>query len=84
MPFTGIYDLEQVAMLYKVLDDHCAKFRIERSTREHEDAVYLVMSLFERGAHTAGELSAALDDVYRTGDEGPSPPPGPVHWFLGT
>jgi hypothetical protein len=63
MRFTGIYNPEQVAMLAKVLNDHCAKFRIDPdpSSPEYEDASYLIMTLSRKGASTLEELTAALD-----------------------
>jgi hypothetical protein len=61
MSFTGIYKPEELALLRKVLDDHCASWGIERASSDHEEAVYLVLSLFEKGAQTAEELKAALD-----------------------
>jgi hypothetical protein len=36
------------------------KCGIERSTPDHEDAAYLVLSVFQKGAKTAEELKAAL------------------------
>jgi hypothetical protein len=68
MPFTRIYNPDQLAVLCKVLDDHCTKFGIERSSPDHVDASYLVLSLFEKGAETVEELTAALDATL-AGDE---------------
>jgi hypothetical protein len=59
MAFTGIYKPHELALLRKVLDD--ASAGIERSSLDQLDASYLVLSLFEKGAHTAEELKAALD-----------------------
>jgi hypothetical protein len=61
MPFTGIYKPEELALLSKVLEDHRASWGIERPTSDYEDAAYLVLSLFEKGARTAEELKASLD-----------------------
>jgi hypothetical protein len=61
MTFNGIYSPEQLAVLSKVLDDHCQNFGIEPSSPEHENASYLIMALFEKGAQTAEELQAALE-----------------------
>ena len=61
MSFTGIYKPAQLALLSKVLDDHCASCGVERSSPDRVDANYLVLSLFDRGARTADELKAALD-----------------------
>jgi hypothetical protein len=61
MAFTGIYKPHELALLRKVLDD--ASAYIERSSLDHQDASYLVLSLFEKGAQTAEELKAALDEA---------------------
>jgi hypothetical protein len=61
MPFNGIYSPEQLAVLSKILDDYCQNSGIERSSPDHEDASYLLMALFEKGAQTAEELQAALE-----------------------
>ncbi|NGO54689.1 hypothetical protein [Allomesorhizobium camelthorni] len=66
MAFTGIYKPQELALLRKVLDD--AGAGIERSSLDHLDASYLVLSLFEKGAQTAEELKAALDAAL-AGDE---------------
>lgn len=41
MPFTGIFDQERLAVLYKVLDDHCTTCGVERSSAEGTDAAFL-------------------------------------------
>jgi hypothetical protein len=64
--FTGIYKPQELALLRKVLDD--ASAGIDRSILDHQDASYLVLSLFEKGAQTAEELKAALDAAL-AGDE---------------
>jgi hypothetical protein len=68
MRFTGICDPEQLAVLSNALDDHCAKYGIEPFSPDHEDASYLVMSLFMQGAQAPEELKAALD-AELAGDE---------------
>jgi hypothetical protein len=62
MAFTGIYKPQELALLRKVLDD--ASAGIERSSVDHLDASYLVLSLFEKGAQTAEDLKAALDAAF--------------------
>jgi hypothetical protein len=69
MAFTGIYKPHELALLRKVLND--ASAGIERSSLDHRDASYLVLSLFEKGAQTAEELRTALDAAL-AGDERPS------------
>lgn len=68
MPFTGIYNPEQLAVLSKVLDEHCQNLGIERPGPDYEDASYLLMALSRKGAQTAEELKAALDAAM-TGSE---------------
>jgi hypothetical protein len=68
MPFTGMYTPEELAVMCKVLEDHRASWGIERPSSDYEDAIYLVLSLFEKGARTAEELKAALDAAL-AGDE---------------
>jgi hypothetical protein len=59
MPFTGIIDPEQLALLTKVLDSHCRAHGIaDAETREQ--VAFRIVSLFGRGARTAEELVAAL------------------------
>ena len=60
MPFSGIMDNDQLAMLTKVLDDYCAAHRIEPSSSDRLNVGYLIMSLYEKCVDTAEELSAAL------------------------
>jgi hypothetical protein len=69
MPFTGLVDPEQLEVMSKVLNDHCASCGVEPSTPEYESAGYLVMSLFINGAQTVEELKAALEAAL-AGDEG--------------
>lgn len=57
----GNYDPEQLKMLCAVLEDHCAKHGIERSSREHEEASTLILSLYENGARSADDLRAVLE-----------------------
>jgi hypothetical protein len=61
--FTGIYKPEQLSVLCKVLNDHCARSGIDPdpSSPEYEDASYLIMALSRTGASTIEELKAALD-----------------------
>jgi hypothetical protein len=62
---TGIYKPEQLSVLCKVLNDHCARSGIDPdpSSPEYEDASYLIMALSRTGASTVEELKAALDAV---------------------
>jgi hypothetical protein len=61
MPFTGIIDPEQLAVLTKVLDDHCAERRIDRSSPDGLEVGRLILSLYGTGAQTVEELKTALD-----------------------
>ena len=61
MPFTGIFDPEQLAVMSQVLDDYCIRHCIEPFSPDHVDASYLIVSLFYNGAQTVEELKVALD-----------------------
>jgi hypothetical protein len=61
MSFTGIYKPEQLAVLAKVLNDHCASHGITPSSPEYTDASYLIMSLSQKGVGTVEELQAGLE-----------------------
>jgi hypothetical protein len=68
MRLTGMCNPEQLAVMSKVLDEHCAKYGIEPFSLDYDDASYLVMTLFMNGAQTSKELKAALDAAL-AGDE---------------
>jgi hypothetical protein len=61
--FTGIYKPEQLSVLCRVLNDHCARSGIDPdpSNPDYEDASYLIMTLSRTGASTVEELKAALE-----------------------
>jgi hypothetical protein len=61
MPFTGIFTPQELGLMSKVLDDHCAECGIERPSTAYQDAGYLIMALYKGGAQTADELKAALN-----------------------
>ena len=61
MSFNGIYKPEQLAMLTKVLNDHCASHGIAPSSPEYTEASYLIMSLSQKGVGTVEELQAGLE-----------------------
>jgi hypothetical protein len=57
------YNPEQLAMLSKVLDDHCLDHCIKQPGPDYEDASYLILALFRDGAQTVEQLKTALDAV---------------------
>jgi hypothetical protein len=76
MAFTGIYKPPELALICKVLDD--ASAAIERSSLDHRDASYLVLSLFEKGAQTVEELKTALDAALAGAPSGDRSNPRPL------
>jgi hypothetical protein len=81
MSFTGIYTPEQLAVLAKVLNDHCASHGITPSSPEYTDASYLIMSLSQRGVGTVEELQAGLEGGVIATARGLSRRPKPSHDF---
>lgn len=61
MPFAGIADPEQLAVLLAALDDICLDAGIEAQSREREDTASLITHLYRNGHHTAEQLKAALN-----------------------
>lgn len=61
MPFSGVVDAEQLAMLTKALNEHCIERGVQ-SEQERENIAYRVMALFVAGATSAEALKAALAD----------------------
>lgn len=64
MPFSGIVDASELAMLTGVLEDYCAAHGIEPSSPARLDAGYFLISLYENGVRTAEDLKAELDQNY--------------------
>ena len=60
MPFSGIADPDQLRVLTDALDTYCREAGIERGSAAHEDAAWLVVTLFSSGMSTVEELSSAL------------------------
>ena len=80
MPFTGIIDPEQLALLTAILDSHCRARGIADAGARDEVAVRLV-SLFGSGLQTAEELTGALlshDRLRPNASAAEDVPPGPA------
>ena len=60
MPFTGVADENQLAILAKVFDDFCRNQGLIAASPEREDVATLIMSLFGAGKRSPEELKAAL------------------------
>ena len=67
MLFSGIAQPEQLAILTTALDEYCRAEQIDVGTPAYEDAARLIMQLFNNGAFTPAEISAALDATARVG-----------------
>jgi hypothetical protein len=63
MPFSGVANPKQLAILTTALETYCRDAGIEPGTSAHEDAARLVISLFSTGSHSAEDLAAALYKV---------------------
>jgi hypothetical protein len=62
MPFSGIACPEELRVLRQALRAYCQEAGIEPGTAAHEDAAWLVMTLFSSGVSTPEELSSALSN----------------------
>jgi hypothetical protein len=60
MPFTGIAHL---ATLTRALEDYCHANDISAHSPERDEAARVVISMFQKGWHTADELEIALATV---------------------
>ena len=60
MPFSGIVEPEQLAILTALVDAYCKEQGIDPASDEGEQVALLVMTLFSVGASTAEELGVAL------------------------
>jgi len=67
MLFNGIAYPDQLTVLTTALKDYCRTNHIEPGTPAFEDAARLIMQLFNNGAITPAEISAALDATAREG-----------------
>lgn len=62
MPFSGVVNPDELALLTRVLEQHCRNNHIDNET-DRLLAATLIMSRFTSGARTIEELSAALADA---------------------
>jgi hypothetical protein len=62
MHFKGVMNPQQLAMLTAALDGFCKNAAIEPNTYEFDEARYLVMSLYCKGATTTEALTAAIEN----------------------
>jgi hypothetical protein len=62
MPFSGVADPDQLHILTEALAHHCREAGIEPGTPAHDDAAWLVMTLFSSGMSTAADLRSALSN----------------------
>ncbi len=65
MPFTGVIDPPQLAILTAALDDFCQRAGIKEDKFELERAGCRILSLFRQGATTAEALTAAVENELR-------------------
>jgi hypothetical protein len=61
MPFTGIFDPDQLAMLTNVLERHCRVHGVV-DRKERESIAIYVLSLLQTGSQTPEELTAVLSE----------------------
>ena len=61
MRYHGSATPEQLAILHQIFNDRCQAGGIGPGHPEHEILALRIMNLFESGAQTAEDLTAALD-----------------------
>ena len=60
MPFSGVVEPEQLAVLTAIVEAYCEEKGIDPASDEPEEIARLVMTMFCRGIATAEELRAVL------------------------
>lgn len=60
MPFGGVVEPEQLAMLTAIVDAYCKAKGIDPTGDERDPIARLVMTLFSRGITTAEELKTVM------------------------
>jgi hypothetical protein len=60
LPFEGIANPEQLAVLTKMLDDHCRNIGLAEGHPEREALAHRVMALFNNGILDIEDLTQAL------------------------
>ena len=73
MPFAGIADPAQRAILTVVLEEICLAAGIEPQSPERDEAANFVMKLYWDGHRTAAELRSALNKAIRDNSAMASP-----------
>jgi len=68
MPFHNVVMPETLAMLTKVLDQHCENHDFGRASLEREEAASFLLLLFSNGVQSAGRLKTALEVRKRARD----------------
>ena len=61
MHYNGIVRPDQLAMMSKVLDDHCRDHGIRSGTSAHESTASMIVALYRHGYQTADDIKDALD-----------------------
>ena len=65
MPFLGIADTRQRAILIAALEDICLVAGLEDGSPERDEAASLIMQFYGKGYRTAEELKAAFGHAIR-------------------
>jgi hypothetical protein len=60
MPFSGVVEPEQLAILTSIVDAYCKEKRIDPTSDQREQIARLVIVLFGRGIATAEELRTVM------------------------
>jgi hypothetical protein len=63
MPFKDVFDPSDLALLTRVVDEHCTKHAIPLGSAERDAAATMAMSMFSRGARSYAELQAGLAEL---------------------
>ena len=61
MHFNGIIRPDQLAMMSKVLNEHCRDHGIASGTNACQDTASMIIALYRHGYQTADDLKDALD-----------------------
>ncbi len=64
MPFRTVIEPEAIAMLTRVLDQHCGKFGI-RTAEGRESVAVSILALYQMGIGDPGEIARRLEEEDR-------------------